>query len=350
MLQMMDEGRTPAHWVARHNHHSERFPAVSGGDDSPIQIALVNNMPDAALEDTEAQFFELLENAAGQVPVKVKLYSLPKIPRSDRGKEHLKSFYWDLDDLWNSRFDGVIITGTEPHHADLRDEPYWSAMVEVFAWAEQHASSTVLSCLAAHAGVLQADGISRHLRHEKQFGLFDEEKVNNHLLTTGISEPMRFPHSRWNELREDDLTSCGYTVLTKSAEAGVNLFVKKRKKSLFVHFQGHPEYGAGTLAKEYRRDIKRFLREEKPTYPNLPHRYFDAAAVRLLNKFKERAMRERYEGLMAEFPEAVMTNGSESPWRSPSIGVYGNWLQYVVSERTKRPSCAAAASPRAWVT
>jgi len=60
------------------------------------------------------------------------------------------------------------------------------------------------------------------------------------MLTSGTSEPMRFPHSRWNEVREDALTSCGYTVLTKSAEAGVNLFVKKKKKSLFVHFQGHP--------------------------------------------------------------------------------------------------------------
>ena len=73
---------------------------------------------------------------------------------------------------------------------------------------------------------------------------------------------MQFPHSRWNEVRADALTSCGYEILTQSAEAGVDLFVKK-KRSLFVHFQGHPEYGARTLLKEYRRDIKRFLRQRK---------------------------------------------------------------------------------------
>ena len=44
-------------------------------------------------------------------------------------------------------------------------------------------------------------------------------------------------------------------------------FVKKKKRSLFVHFQGHPEYGAQTLLKEYRRDIKRFLRAERETIP-----------------------------------------------------------------------------------
>ena len=54
---------------------------------------------------------------------------------------------------------------------------------------------------------------------------------------------MRIPHSRWNEVRADALTACGYEVLTQSAEAGVDLFVKKKKDSLFVHFQGHPEYG-----------------------------------------------------------------------------------------------------------
>ena len=67
---------------------------------------------------------------------------------------------------------------------------------------------------------------------------------------------MQIPHSRWNEVRADALTACGYEILTQSAEAGVDLFVKKKKDSLFVHFQGHPEYSVRTLLKEYRRDIK----------------------------------------------------------------------------------------------
>ena len=61
-------------------------------------------------------------------------------------------------------------------------------------------------------------------------------------------------------MRADELTACGYGVLTQSSRRRVDSFLKNKKRSLFVHFQGHPEYGAQTLLKEYRRDIKRFLR------------------------------------------------------------------------------------------
>ena len=103
-----------------------------------VSLALINNMPDAALEDTELQFFELLDIASGDVPVLLKLYSLTGVPRTDRGQRHLNDFYFGLDELWNSRFDGVIITGTEPRQPDLRQEPYWSALANVLDWAERN--------------------------------------------------------------------------------------------------------------------------------------------------------------------------------------------------------------------
>ena len=93
-----------------------------------LRIALINNMPDAALEDTEVQFFELLESAAGDIPVSLKLYSLPELPRGEAGQQHLSNFYLGIEDLLNSRFDGVIMTGTEPRQPDLRNEPYWPAL------------------------------------------------------------------------------------------------------------------------------------------------------------------------------------------------------------------------------
>ena len=94
-------------------------------------------MPDAALEDTELQFFELLDIASGDVPVFVKLYSLTGIPRTDRGLRRLNSFYSGMDDLWNSPVDALIMTGTEPRQPDLRDEPYWALLTEVLDWAER---------------------------------------------------------------------------------------------------------------------------------------------------------------------------------------------------------------------
>ena len=47
-----------------------------------LRIGLINNMPDAALQSTEAQFVGLLKGAAGSQPVTVRLSSFPELPRS----------------------------------------------------------------------------------------------------------------------------------------------------------------------------------------------------------------------------------------------------------------------------
>jgi homoserine O-succinyltransferase len=306
-----------------------------------IRIALINNMPDPALEDTEMQFFELLDSAAGDIPLSLKLYSLPELPRSDAGQQHLNDFYFRIDDLLSSQFDGVIMTGTEPRQPDLRDEPCWPILTKVLDWAERSTVSTVLSCLAAHAGVLYSDGIPRHRLPDKQFGVFEYNKIRSHPLTNGAGDSMRIPHSRWNEVRADALVSCGYEVLTQSAAAGVDLFVKKKKNSLFIHFQGHPEYGARTLLKEYRRDIKRFLRRERETYPTMPHGYFDAATAKLLSEFRECVLADPREELLAKFPEAAVAGAVEATWQASAASMYRNWLRYLLAKRAEHSSLSA---------
>ena len=330
MSIVIDGGRVPNLLSRKNRPHS---PSADVREASAVRIALINNMPDAALEDTEVQFFELLDAAASDTPVSLKLYSLPNLPRSDAGQQHLSNFYFGIQDLLNSRFDGVLMTGTEPRQPDLRDEPYWPALTDVLDWAEHSTASTVLSCLAAHAGVLHSDGIARHRLCDKQFGVFEFKNISDHALTDGIGDSMQIPHSRWNEVRADELTSCGYEVLTQSADAGVDLFVKKKKDSLFLHFQGHPEYGARTLLKEYRRDIKRFLRRERETYPTMPHGYFDTVASKLLSDFKEQVISNPREELMTGFPEAAVVDAVRSTWQASAATVYRNWLQYLISKK-----------------
>ncbi|MGA9041482.1 MAG: homoserine O-succinyltransferase [Terriglobales bacterium] len=345
MPLIIEGDRMPAHWKGKGSSPAQPVKQREAGAER-VRIAFINNMPDPALEDTEAQFFSLLETAAGNVPVSVKLYSLPGVPRGDRGAEHLKNFYSGIAGLWDSQFDAVIMTGTEPRSANLRDEPYWSAMGEVLDWAESNTISTVLSCLAAHAAVLHRDGIPRHPLGDKQFGVFESTKLGDHELTNHAAPLMRFPHSRWNEVREDELIACGYEVLTRSADAGVDLFVKKKKKSLFVNFQGHPEYTERTLLKEYRRDIKRFLRRERETYPSMPHGYFDAAATKLLSEFQRKALAHPREEQMAHFPEAAVVDVLENTWESSATCIYRNWLQYVVERKTEAPGVALARGRR----
>ena len=334
MPLIIEGGRIPRRWVERRKpialipieSHSPRPDGLT--------LALINNMPDPALEDTELQFFELLDIASEDIPVYIKLFSLTGVPRTDRGQRHLNSFYYPFDELWQNRFDGMIITGTEPHHPDLRDEPYWNLLAQVFEWAQRNTNSTILSCLAAHANVLHCDGIKRRPLPNKKFGVFAASKVADHTLVRKTSDLICFPHSRWNEVRAAELTAAGYVVLTQSSETGVDLFVKQMKRSLFVHFQGHPEYGAQTLAKEYKRDVKRFLRQERETYPAMPGSYFCGTAVRLLNQFRESALSNRREEMIDSFPESVF-DGLKRTWESSAISVYCNWLHCIASRKAE---------------
>src|ERR1700683_2483830 len=124
-MPVVIEGRAPSRRANSGKSRSvvsiDRCPKHAEG----VSLALINNMPDPALENTELQFFELLDIAPGDVPVYLKLYSSTGIPRTDRGQRHLNSFYFGFDDLWRNRFEGVIITVNEPHYANLQDEPYW---------------------------------------------------------------------------------------------------------------------------------------------------------------------------------------------------------------------------------
>ena len=127
-MPLIIEGRVPTRWAQKSDSRAvvsiDRYVKRA----KCIHLGLINNMPDAALEDTELQFFELLDIASGDVPIFLKLYSLTGVPRADRGQRHLNEFYFGLDELWNSQLDGVIVTGTEPRQPDLRQESYWSAL------------------------------------------------------------------------------------------------------------------------------------------------------------------------------------------------------------------------------
>jgi homoserine O-succinyltransferase len=340
MSLIIDGGRIPPRWADLTSLRSAVAADHAGA--ACVRIAFVNNMPDSALEDTEIQFFELLDAASGDIPLLLSLHSLSGVPRGERGQQHVSGFYRGAEELLDGPMDAVVMTGTEPRQPDLRNEPYWSALTSVLDWAESNTVSTILSCLAAHASVLNGDGINRHPLSDKQFGVFDFGKAVNHPLTGGTGERVRFPHSRWNEVQADALSACGYTVLTQSVEGGVDTFVKKKKGSLFVHFQGHPEYGAQTLLKEYRRDIKRFLRQERETYPSMPKGYFDTAAAKVLTDFRDVLLSDRREERMKDFPEAAAN--LQKTWHSSAVGIYRNWLQYVLAKKADVSAFSAMAA------
>lgn len=307
-----------------------------------LRIALVNNMPDSALVDTEEQFRDLLDAAAGGQSVRLTRHALPGVRRGPEAAARLAREYFGMEELLARRYDGVIITGTEPCQADLRAEPYWPALTRVLAWAEQHTRSAVLSCMAAHAAVLEESGIARHRVPGKRLGIFREQLLRPHALTADGGATMAFPHSRWNDVRGADLARHGYELLTESPEAGVGLFTKQRGDSLFVHLQGHPEYRAATLLKEYRRDVRRFLLGQRPDYPGLPQHYFDQESARALAQFQHRAQDLLDPIGIEEFPDAAIALRLRHVWARDATRLYANWLGYL----TARPAAAAMALER----
>ena len=335
-------GRTPA----SRQSAREKSPQILRADQSRhVSIGLVNNMPDAAMESTARQFLMLLEMAAQDIVIRVKLFSMPGVPCSDWRRQHLSTYYSDFRDLWDCGLDALIVTGTEPRAADLANEPYWACLSEMVDWAEDNTIATVWSCLAAHAAVLHLDGIRRVPLAEKCFGLFQHVKASEHRLLRGQPSQIPTPHSRWNEIPEDALLSAGFRVLSKSAAAGVDMFVKERK-SLFLFFQGHPEYDADTLAREYRRDVGRFLRGERESYPGMPQGYFDEPTAGLLNAFRARALGDRREELLSGFPMEQITCKAPDTWHSHALSTYRNWLNYVIEHKASKIKIAPSSTER----
>ena len=309
------------------------------GSHPSLHIGLINNMPLSAVEATERQFRTLLTEASAGIEVHLSLFTLPEIPRSSHDKRLTDGYYSDINSLWNTRLDGVIVTGAEPQTPNLTDEPYWEGLAKLVEWAEHNVSSSIWSCLAAHAAVLKLDGIKRQPLDQKLFGVFECVSASGTSLrarlTDGIPETLWVPHSRWNDIPAKALAECGYQVLTQSQSAGIDTFVKQ-KNSLFVCFQGHPEYEADTLLLEYRRDVGRFLQGERSAYPLIPVDYFDEEAVAASNHFRDRALSLPNKKLHATFPITALNAKLKNSWRSSAVGIYGNWLRYLVEQKKSR--------------
>src|SRR4029077_12231626 len=200
--------------------------------------------------------------------------------------------YTDIAELGRLQLDGLIVTGAEPVAATLPEEPLWQALTEMSDGAQATPRSTIWSCLAAHAAVLHLDGIERRRLDTKCSGIYDCAKVTDNWLISDIALPLKVTHSRLNELRAHDLSARGYRLLTQSPQCGVDIFAK-RLRSQFIFFQGHPEYEALSLEREYLRDVSRFLAGERDHYPAIPAGYFDTETEARLASFERRAHAER---------------------------------------------------------
>jgi homoserine O-succinyltransferase len=312
---------------------TEKFQLGGHGSRGAIQIGLVNNMPDAAMRATELQFARLLKEAAGTLDVQLHLFSLGAIERGDETRSRMEGFYADAESLPILGIDALIVTGAEPRTANLTDEDYWPSLAHLIDWAAIGTLSTLFSCLAAHAAVQHLSGIARVPLARKISGIFPAARMNGDGPFAGMPPRIHVPHSRRNTLSDSELARHGYRILSR-LDDGVDSFSKAMPGgSQFLFLQGHPEYGAETLGREYLRDVGRFLRGESAEPPLPPQNYFDRATENALAELA--AERASVEDL-PHYTEVVSGALPLHSWHNHTLKLFGNWLSSIAAEKQRR--------------
>jgi homoserine O-succinyltransferase/O-acetyltransferase len=300
-----------------------------------LEIALVNNMPDQALEATRRQFTGFLDLGAEGIAYRLRCYALPGVPRSETGRRSLAQSHDDIEALYIRGADAVIVTGAEPRAESLDQEPYWDDFARLVDWARAHTIGALWSCLAAHGAVRALDGIKRQRLSEKLSGVFDCEIASPDWANQGAPRTIIVPHSRYNGVLPQDLESCGYNISSRSEAVGVDSFWR-REPSLFLFAQGHPEYDADTLAREFRRDALRFLGGERSDFPAPPKNYFSAQTEARLDELRKGAHLGARSSAAARLNDVLEQETLTQRWQRDSARLYKNWLAVVAGEKARR--------------
>ncbi len=297
------------------------------------RIALLNLMPDAALEATERQFARLLgarADGGDQGAPQMILTTLAAVPRGPRAAEHVARNYGSFADACARGLDGLVITGANVTGEDLTGEPFWEPLLEAADRGLRRARSTLLSCLATHVVLHGRFGQPRRRLPAKCWGVFAHDVAPDvpgpaGALVRGLGAAVPVPHSRWNEVTAAQFAAAGLRVLVASREAGAHLAASDDGR--LVCLQGHPEYDAVSLLKEFKRDALLFAGGALPAFPPLPAGYLPPPARSILEAWRDQGFAAAAAGRpWPEFPEAEVAPLVPDPWRAGAEVVFRNWV------------------------
>lgn len=295
-----------------------------------LHIGLLNMMPDAALTATEHQFIRLIGASNQIAQLYVYPFCIPEQERGPKAQAHINEHYFDFSDLREQGLDALIITGANPVSPSLDEEPFWGPLIEIVRWAEQNVASILCSCLATHALLKFDHGVERRRLPQKQWGVYNHQISHpEHPLIWGINTRFDAPHSRYNDISKEQFEQAGLTVLANSDEAGVHLAVSADQVRI-IYFQGHPEYDAISLLKEYKRELLRFIDDIRDSAPRFPEHYFSTEAGNIASLFLEQAMSAKASGTaLPDFPDAALEQLVDNTWGDTGKAIYNNWLGLV---------------------
>ena len=266
-------------------------------DIRPLKILILNLMPTKV--DTETQLSRVLGNTPLQV--EIELIHTKSHKSKNVSEEHLLAFYKVFDDVRDSYYDGMIITGAPVEHMPFEEVEYWDEISEIMEWTKTHVHSTLHICWAAQAGLYYHYGVNKYQMEEKLSGVYPHSvDYKRSILFRGFDDVFYVPHSRHTTvLREDIERVPELRILASSEEAGVYAVSTKGGKQVFI--TGHSEYDADTLEREYLRDKNAGLN------PNVPVNYY---------------------------PNNDDTKRPLITWRAHSTLLFTNWLNYFVYQTT----------------
>ena len=305
-----------------------------------LHIGLLNMMPDAALAATERQFFRLVGESNSIAQFYMHPFTLSELPRSDKGRAHVEEFYETFEQIKEQGLDALIITGANVTGIELSEEPFWEPLIEVIDWAYENVTSTLCSCLATHAVLEFRYQQKRHPLDCKRWGVYSHHVTNrHHPLVNGVNTRFDVPHSRYNQIDHSQFEKAGLYILAESKDADVHLAVSEDQFRL-VFFQGHPEYDIISLLKEYKREVKRFINDERDDYPPFPENYFSLQSQASLNEHQNQIINAKKENSSPPtFPENLLIEKLDNTWHDTAEAILNNWIGQVYQvtnmERTK---------------
>lgn len=266
-------------------------------DIRPLEILILNIMPKKS--ETETQILRLLSNTP--IQLNVEFLQMSSHEAKNTSLEYLERFYKTFDEVKGKYYDGLIITGAPVERLAFDKVDYWPELVEVLEWSKTHVFSTIHICWGAQAGLFYHYGIQKYERTSKLTGVFEHSVLEpTHALFRGFNDTFDAPHSRYTEVRKEDvLAHDNLKVLSESPEADLLLVSHQNNRQFFI--MGHCEYDRLTLAEEYQRDL------EKGINPAIPQNYFPNDDPNQLPKLT---------------------------WHSSASLLFANWLNYAVYQDT----------------
>ncbi|TQV75158.1 homoserine O-succinyltransferase [Aliikangiella marina] len=320
---------TYARLKAEHHDVIERERAEHQ-DIRELHIGLYNLMPDASLQATERQFMRLVGDCNQIVQFYVHLFTARRIQRGHAAQQWIDEYYTDFESIKKHGLDALIISGANPERAQLDQEDFWPELTQVIDWASENVTSSLCACLATHATLKYLYGIDRRPLETKRWGVFSHRANKTaHPLTRHTNTRYDVPHSRNNEVSAAQLESHGLKPLVESEQGGIHLAVSP-DGIRFVYFQGHPEYDAVSLLKEYKREIDRWFSNQRNDYPPFPENYFNEELQAFLDNFKKQCeLAKSSPGAMPNWPATWIEERLENTWRDTALSTFNNWLGLV---------------------